>query len=29
VLSVQVGYIFSVGDDERQRGWRGQIGVTF
>ena len=29
VLSLQVGYLFSVGDDERQRGWRGQIGVTF
>jgi tetratricopeptide (TPR) repeat protein len=29
VLSVQVGYVLSVGADERQRGWRGQIGVTF
>ena len=29
VVSLQVGYIFSVGSDERQRGWRAQIGVTF
>jgi tetratricopeptide (TPR) repeat protein len=29
VLVMQVGYIFNIGEDERQRGWRGQIGVTF
>jgi cellulose synthase operon protein C len=29
VLSLQVGYLFNIGADERQRGWRGQIGVTF
>jgi len=29
VVTVQVGYIFSIGDDRRQRGWRGTIGVTF
>jgi tetratricopeptide (TPR) repeat protein len=29
VVTLQVGYIFSVGADERQRGWRGQIGLTF
>ena len=29
VLSLQFGYLFNIGDDERQRGWRGQIGVTF
>ena len=29
VLTLQVGYIFNIGADERQRGWRGQIGVTF
>jgi hypothetical protein len=29
VLTMQVGYVFSVGEDERQRGWRGLIGVTF
>ena len=29
LLSLQVGYLFSVGGDERQRGWRGQVGVTF
>ena len=29
VVTVQVGYIFGVGPDRRQSGWRGQIGVTF
>jgi tetratricopeptide (TPR) repeat protein len=29
VLGLQFGYLFNVGKDERQRGWRGQIGVTF
>jgi hypothetical protein len=29
VVSVQVGYIFNVGIDERQRGWRATVGVTF
>jgi cellulose synthase operon protein C len=29
VFSVQVGYLFNIGPDERQRGWRGQVGVTF
>jgi uncharacterized protein HemY len=29
VVSVQVGYIFNVGVDERQRGWRATIGLTF
>jgi tetratricopeptide (TPR) repeat protein len=29
LLTLQVGYIFNVGPDERQRGWRGQVGVTF
>jgi tetratricopeptide (TPR) repeat protein len=29
IVSVQVGYIFNVGTDERQRGWRALIGVTF
>jgi cellulose synthase operon protein C len=29
VLSLQVGYVFNIGADERQRGWRGQVGVTF
>jgi Tfp pilus assembly protein PilF len=29
VLSLQFGYLFNVGKDERQRGWRGQVGVTF
>ena len=29
VVTLQVGYIFSIGPDQRQRGWRGQISVTF
>lgn len=29
LLSLQVGYLFNVGSDQRQRGWRGQVGVTF
>ena len=29
VLTLQVGYIFNVGPDKRQSGWRAQIGVTF
>ena len=29
VLTMQVGYIFAVGQDERQSGWRAQIGITF
>ncbi len=29
ILSLQVGYVFNVGSDQRQRGWRGQVGVTF
>jgi tetratricopeptide (TPR) repeat protein len=29
VVTLQVGYIFNVGPDQRQRGWRGQIAVTF
>ncbi len=29
LLSLQIGYVFNVGDDERQRGWRAQIGLTF
>jgi len=29
VVTLQVGYIFSVGEDQRQRGWRGTISVTF
>jgi tetratricopeptide (TPR) repeat protein len=29
VLSLQIGYLFAVGNDERQRGWRGQVGLTF
>ena len=29
VLTLQLGYLFNVGSDERQRGWRGQISVTF
>jgi hypothetical protein len=29
VVTVQAGYIFSVGPDQRQRGWRGSISVTF
>jgi tetratricopeptide (TPR) repeat protein len=29
ILSLQIGYLFNIGNDQRQRGWRGQIGVTF
>ncbi len=29
ILTLQVGYLFNVGDDERLKGWRGQIGLTF
>ena len=29
ILTMQVGYIFNVGEDERQRGWRAQIGLVF
>ena len=29
VLTLQLGYIFNVGSDQRQRGWRGQISLTF
>ena len=29
ILSMQFGYLFNIGNDERQRGWRGQIGMTF
>jgi len=29
VLTMQVGYLFNIGNDERQRGWRGRVGVTF
>jgi hypothetical protein len=29
VVTVQVGYIFAVGPDERQSGWRAQLGITF
>lgn len=29
ILNMQVGYIFNVGEDERQRGWRARIGLTF
>lgn len=29
ILTVQAGYIFNVGPDERQRGWRAQIGLVF
>ena len=29
VLTLQVGYIFNTGPSQRQRGWRGQISVTF
>ena len=29
VLSLQFGYLFSIGQDERQRGWRGIVGLTF
>jgi hypothetical protein len=29
ILTVQFGYVFNIGSDARQRGWRAQIGVTF
>lgn len=29
ILTLQVGYLFNVGSDERLKGWRGQIGLTF
>lgn len=29
IVSVQFGYLVNVGNDERQRGWRAQVGVTF
>jgi hypothetical protein len=29
LLTVQAGYIFAVGADERQSGWRAQVGITF
>jgi hypothetical protein len=29
ILTVQVGYLFNLGSDQRQRGVRGQVGVTF
>ncbi len=29
ILTVQVGYLFNLGNDQRQRGLRGQVGVTF
>jgi tetratricopeptide (TPR) repeat protein len=29
VISLQVGYLFNIGIDERQRGWRALLGVTF
>ncbi len=29
ILTIQAGYIFNIGPDERQRGWRAQIGVVF
>lgn len=29
ILSLQFGYLFNIGNDARQRGWRGQIGITF
>lgn len=29
MLTFQVGYLINVGADQRQRGWRGQISVTF
>lgn len=29
VLTLQVGYLLNVGSDERQRGWRAQIGLNF
>jgi tetratricopeptide (TPR) repeat protein len=29
IVTLQVGYLFNIGRDQRQRGWRGQISVTF
>jgi cellulose synthase operon protein C len=29
LVTLQVGYLFNLGNDQRQRGWRGQLGVTF
>ena len=29
ILTLQVGYLFNVGNDERLKGWRGQVGLTF
>jgi adsorption protein B len=29
LLSVQIGYLFNLGSDERQRGWRAQVGLSF
>lgn len=29
ILSLQIGYLTNIGSDERQKGWRGQIGLTF
>ena len=29
VLTLQLGYIFNVGSDQRPRGWHGQIGLPF
>ena len=29
IVTVQVGYLFNLGNDQRQRGLRGQVGVTF
>ena len=29
IVTLQVGYLVNVGADQRQQGWRGQVGVTF
>ena len=29
ILTLQVGYMINVGHDQRQKGWRGHIGLTF
>jgi hypothetical protein len=29
VLTLHLGHIFNVGSDQRQRGWCGQISLTF
>jgi tetratricopeptide (TPR) repeat protein len=29
ILTLQVGYLTNIGSDERLKGWRGQIGLTF